>query len=44
MRVGGERQLVIPPQLAFGAQGSLDGRVPGNAVLVYVLKLTAAEP
>ena len=44
MRVGGERQLVIPPQLAFGAQGSPDGRVPGNAVLVYVLKLTAAEP
>ena len=44
MRVGGERQLVIPPQLAFGARGSPDGRVPGNAVLVYVLELTAAEP
>ena len=44
MHVGGTRQLVVPPRLAFGATGSVDGRVPGNAVLVYVMELTAAEP
>lgn len=44
MRVGGRRQLVVPPRLAFGAAGSPDGRVPGNAVMVYVLQLLAVEP
>ena len=44
MRVGGRRQLVIPPRLAFGGAGSPDGRVPGNAVMVYVLELLAVEP
>ena len=44
VRVGGRRQLVVPPRLAFGAAGSPDGRVPGNAVMVYVLELLAVEP
>ena len=44
MRVGGRRQLVVPPRLAFGGAGSPDGRVPGNAVMVYVLELLAVEP
>ncbi len=44
MRVGGERQIVSPPRLGFGANGSSDGRVPGNAVLVYVFGLLAVEP
>ncbi len=44
MRVGGERQIVAPPRLGFGAAGSLDGRVPGNSVLVYRFELLAAEP
>lgn len=44
MRVGGKRQLVVPPRLAFGAAGSVDGRVPGNAVMVYVFELLAVEP
>lgn len=44
MRVGGRRQIIVPPRLAFGASGSLDGRVPGNAVMVYFLEMTAAEP
>ncbi len=44
MRVGGVRQLVVPPRLGFGAAGSLDGRVPGNAVLVYRFELLAVEP
>lgn len=44
MRVGGVRQIVVPPRLGFGAVGSLDGRVPGNAVLVYRFELLAVEP
>ena len=44
MRVGGRRQVVIPPRLAYGAAGSADGRVPGNAVLVYVFEVLAVEP
>lgn len=44
MRAGGRRQLVVPPQLAFGGRGSLDGRVPPNAVMVYVLELLELEP
>ncbi len=44
MRVGGTRQLVVPPVLGFGGAGSADGRVPGNAVMVYVFELLAVEP
>ncbi len=44
MRPGGVRQLVAPPRLAFGAIGSPDGRVPGNAVLVYRMEMIAVEP
>lgn len=44
MRVGGTRQLVAPPKLAYGGRGSPDGRVPPNAVLVYRLRLRATEP
>ena len=43
MRVGGTRQLVVPPKLAFGGNGSADGRVPGNAVMVYVFELLAVD-
>lgn len=44
MRAGGRRQVVAPPRLGFGAAGSADGRVPANAVLVYVFELLAVEP
>ncbi len=44
MRVGGRRQPVVPPGLAFGGAGSPDGRVPGNAVMVYLLELVRVEP
>lgn len=41
MRVGGARQLVIPPRLGYGARGR--GPVPRNAVLVMVVKLERLE-
>ncbi|MCH8810581.1 MAG: FKBP-type peptidyl-prolyl cis-trans isomerase [Gemmatimonadetes bacterium] len=41
MAVGGERTIVIPASLAFGSSGV--GNIPGNAVLIYELNLTAVR-
>lgn len=42
MRVGGTRLLVIPPHLAYGAQGAGDA-IPPNAVLVFELELVLMD-
>jgi peptidylprolyl isomerase len=39
MRVGGRRQLTIPPDLGYGASGTPDGTIPPNATLVFVVDL-----
>jgi peptidylprolyl isomerase len=42
MKVGGRRQLVIPPQLGYGAQGSPPD-IPPNSTLVFVIDLLSVE-
>lgn len=42
MRVGGIRRLVVPPELAYGAQGS-GNSVPPNATLVFDIDLVAVQ-
>jgi len=39
MRIGGERQLVVPPELAYGEQGSQI--VPPNSTMIFEIELVA---
>ena len=43
MRPGGRRQLVIPPDLGYGAQGTPGGPIPPNAILVFTVQLVNIE-
>lgn len=42
MRVGGRRQLVIPPDLGYGPQGA-GADIPPNATLVFVVDLVKVD-
>jgi len=41
MRVGGRRQVIIPPELGYGRNGY--GPVPPNSVLVFTLELLSVR-
>lgn len=43
MRVGGRREIVIPPALGYGASGS-GAVIPPNATLVFVIDLLQVSP
>lgn len=43
MRVGGVRQLVIPPQLAYGVQ-SPSPLIPAGSVLIFEVELLEVNP
>ena len=43
MRVGGVRQLLIPPQLAYGAQ-SPSPLIPAGSVLIFEIELLEVNP
>ncbi len=42
MRVGGRRELIIPPNLTYGSKGS-GSKIPPNATLVFVIDLHAVS-
>ena len=41
MKVGGRRQLIIPPALGYGTAGS--GSIPGNSILVFTVDVLTAR-
>jgi FKBP-type peptidyl-prolyl cis-trans isomerase len=42
MKVGGQRQLIIPPDMGYGARGA-GNSIPPNATLLFDVELLAIE-
>jgi FKBP-type peptidyl-prolyl cis-trans isomerase FkpA len=43
MQVGGQRRVIIPPELAYGSSTPNPATIPPNATLVFEITLTAAQ-
>jgi FKBP-type peptidyl-prolyl cis-trans isomerase len=47
MQAGGRRQIIIPPNLAYGLDGAVNGNnvlvIPGNAVILFNVDLVAVN-
>ena len=41
MRVGGRRQMILPPNLGYGAQAV--GSIPRNSILVFTVDVVSAQ-
>jgi peptidylprolyl isomerase len=43
MKVGGKRQLHIPPDLGYGENGTPDGTIPPNSALIFDVQLLSIQ-